>query len=245
MARQMLSPIVPAHNRKNYFMTDADIQVGQNWITGMISQLNQNIQFISGPTAVQHSNLFGAFQNADWLYNLGVRNFFETINRPMAANGTNMAIFRETYIATGGFEKITHSITEDYDLFKAVIKNGNKFKTYVDHEVLAYTAPEESFGALILQQQRWLNSTSKMPLASILGIFFQNFFLVFIILLSLYFENAAFLLLFLGKWLIEIILLKSIYRKLRIRQDFAMYLYSPYAALCNIIFSLAWALNKE
>ncbi len=235
LARQTHSDII--------FFTDADVRVGPLWVKGMMNRLGNGTDLVSGATAIVKQDWLSAMQNADWLYNLGLRYLLEKAGRPLAASGTNMAVSRPAYEAVGGFEKITRSIAEDFDLFRAIVRNGSGVKTVLDKNVLAFTDAAQGFGELIRQQRRWLTSTMRMPFHFLIGVFIQNLFPWLMLALTFIFRNPLFMGIFALKWIFESALLLYTYRKLGQRPGFEILFYPLYAGICNAIFLFSWILH--
>jgi cellulose synthase/poly-beta-1,6-N-acetylglucosamine synthase-like glycosyltransferase len=222
------------------FMTDADVRVGPGWILGMLKGFSMDINLVSGSTAVVENDLFSKLQNADWLFNLGTRYLLDRIGRPAGATGTNMAITRKAYQAVGGFVNVPHSITEDYDLSRAVIRQGLGLKTILQKNVLAYTDPVPGFRTLLRQQRRWLSSTMRMPLPAIVAMVLQSMLLPLVIVAACWFGSYLFLALFGIKWIFDIAILLFTFQRLGLKPGIAIYIYSPYAGICNALFFLSW-----
>jgi cellulose synthase/poly-beta-1,6-N-acetylglucosamine synthase-like glycosyltransferase len=226
-------------------ITDADVEVPSTWVKQMVMELAKGFSLVSGPTAVRHSNLFSSLQNADWLYNFYIRVISEKVGISLGVSGTNMAILENVYRSVGGFEAFSGSITEDYDLFRSVIRSGYKCKTCNELSVLALTIPERTFAFLLLQQKRWLNSLPHMSLANLSGVMVQNLLLVWVIALFLIFKEPLILLIIAIKWVVEIVILLLAYKKFKQKNSIAIYLYTPYASACMPIFLLSWMFSKK
>ena len=103
-----------------FLITDADIQVNTQWAKTMLGFFNHDTGIVSGTTVVNHCGYLNPMQQMDWLYFMGLLLTFNRFKIPSTAVGNNMAIKREAYFATGGYENISFSVTEDFSLFKAV-----------------------------------------------------------------------------------------------------------------------------
>ena len=111
------------------FITDADVIVEPTWIKSMLHYFTGSVGVITGVTAVEGRSLFAGFQNAEWLFYTAHGHNNAQNGRPVTAMGNNMAVSLEAYLKTGGYENIPFSVTEDYELFRAILKNGYSFKS--------------------------------------------------------------------------------------------------------------------
>lgn len=217
------------------FLTDADVTVSAKWVSGMIHYFNQDFDIITGATAVEGRSLFGKLQNADWLYNLANRNHISDAGKPFAASGNNMAIRVQAYNLIGGLESVSCSVTEDYDLFKAFMKNGFAFKSLLNKDVLAFTKPMPSLPMLLQQQKRWLTCAFKMPKILILGSIVQAMFLPLLFIIGAVFGTTLPLTIFFVKYSVDLIVLIKTYKRLGLKVDKGVFLFTPYACLINIL----------
>lgn len=156
-----------------FLITDADIQVKTEWAKTMLGFFNHDTGIVSGTTVVDHSGYLKPMQQMDWLYFMGLLLTFNRFKIPSTAVGNNMAIKREAYFATGGYENISFSVTEDFSLFKAVRDIGWKTVNMLHPDAINVSAPAANFTTLINQRKRWLTGAKALPLTwwVIFGIF--------------------------------------------------------------------------
>ncbi|MDB5261160.1 MAG: family 2 glycosyl transferase, partial [Adhaeribacter sp.] len=108
-----------------YFITDADIQVPETWVRDMLAGTRSKKKgIVTGITTISGHRLFQELQALDWINALGLMQIISDLKLPVSTMGNNMLVTRAAYEATGGYENMPFSVTEDVQLFKAVIKKG-------------------------------------------------------------------------------------------------------------------------
>lgn len=227
-----------AHNTKgNYlFITDADSTVEPAWIKTMLSFFKPGVGVITGVTAVKSKSLFSALQNAEWLFYTAHGHYNALRGKPVTAMGNNMAVSNAAYRETGGYENIPFSVTEDYELFRNILKMGFTFRSVFEHNALGYTEPLASFKLLLHQRKRWFTGAFQLPVGFVLGLIGLWAFLPVLLIMSYFTGWLSPLLIFCIKWITDIIFLAFNYRKLKLKVDIAVWLYTPFSAVCNTIF---------
>ncbi|MGV3585530.1 MAG: glycosyltransferase [Adhaeribacter sp.] len=226
-----------------YFITDADIEVPKSWIRDMLAGTRQpNIGIITGITTVTGKGLFPELQAIDWVNALGLMQIVANLKLPVSTMGNNMLVTRAAYEATGGYENMPFSVTEDVQLFKAVTKQ--KFRTLnIFHPgVLALSAPAQNLGQLLHQRKRWMQGIWHLPwyMSLVLVVYasFYAFCLPFVAYTSGWVVLGIFLTkLFLQTWFIYRCLAKL---GLRYRLDklILFEFYTIFVSLVTILFFL-------
>jgi cellulose synthase/poly-beta-1,6-N-acetylglucosamine synthase-like glycosyltransferase len=173
-----------AHKAKGevFCITDADIRVTQGWVKGLYAALEPDYGNINGPTLVKGKSRFTAMQSLDWIYAFAQVRVLSVLNIPITAVGNNMLVTKEAYFSTGGYENIPFSITEDFELFKALRQKGWKHKNLFQPEVLAYSEPLLSWDKLFHQRKRWMTGAFQLPLAMVALLILQGMYLPFLII---------------------------------------------------------------
>jgi len=146
-----------------FFITDADIAVPPTWLTGLLAHAAPGVGTVTGLTLVQGPRLFDRLQGLDWLMSLGLVQVVSDWGVAVTAMGNNMLITRTAYQATGGYETLPFSVTEDYELFKATVRHGYGFRILFRPEVLAESLPQPTLLALLHQRRRWLRGVEQLP----------------------------------------------------------------------------------
>ena len=147
-----------------FFITDADISVPPTWIAALLTQAAPGVGTVTGITAVRGPRLFHRLQGIDWLLSLSMVQVVSDLGRPVTAMGNNMLVTRAAYEATGGYEALPFSVTEDFALFKAVLARGFGFRQVFNLEVRADSLPIPTWPALLKQRRRWLRGVEALPL---------------------------------------------------------------------------------
>lgn len=137
-------------------VTDADIEQPKAWAAHMVGGFHRpEVGMVSAPTIVDGRSLFAKMQAIDWLFGVSVIKALAHLDMPITAVGNNMAVTREAYDSTGGYEKIPFSITEDYRLFEVVRQAGWRFQWLHQPQVLNRTYAIEDLGTYFHQRKRW------------------------------------------------------------------------------------------
>ncbi|MFN8356464.1 MAG: glycosyltransferase [Spirosomataceae bacterium] len=166
-----------------YFYTDADIQVPTHWVQRMLTYFKPNVGVVTGITTIRPQNLFAILQAIEWLTSLFMVYLFSKIRFPITAMGNNMAVTKEAYWETGGYEQIGFSITEDLALFKAILAADYEFAQTFEKGVMAISAPIPNFTELLIQRKRWMHGALASPWYLKILLFGQAFFLPMLALL--------------------------------------------------------------
>jgi cellulose synthase/poly-beta-1,6-N-acetylglucosamine synthase-like glycosyltransferase len=159
-----------------FFITDADISLPATWVTALLARAAPGVGTVTGITAVRGPRLFHQLQGIDWLLSLSMVQVVSDMGRPVTAMGNNMLVTRAAYEATGGYESLPFSVTEDFALFKAVLAQGYGFRQVFDVAVRADSLPMPSWPALLKQRRRWLRGVEALPLRLKLELLFFSGF---------------------------------------------------------------------
>lgn len=183
-----------------FFMTDADIRPNSYWIRRMLQAMEPGVGLVSGTTLVRGGSLWARWQQSDWAIALGLAKGFAYmpgIGRTLTAIGNNMLISREAYAATGGYEAIPFSITEDYELMVQVCRKGYQAVHIMDRKSSALTEPVQAIGKLLHQRKRWMTGAMRLPRAMVFLLFLQALFFPAVLLGIWYYPLVGILALFL------------------------------------------------
>jgi 1,2-diacylglycerol 3-beta-glucosyltransferase len=159
-----------------FFITDADISLPATWIGAMLAHASPGVGTVTGITAVDGPGLFHRLQGIDWLLSLSMVQVVSDLGRPVTAMGNNMLVTRAAYDATGGYEALPFSVTEDFALFQAVLAAGFGFRQVFNAQVRADSLPMPGWAALLRQRQRWLRGVAGLPLRLRLELLFFSGF---------------------------------------------------------------------
>lgn len=137
-----------------FFFTDADMQLPNQWVKGMLSGFNESeIGVVVGMSVVKNKGIFSALQGLEWLSVLSVMHVLGKWKVPSTGMGNNMAVTRKAWETVGGYTEIGFSIVEDYALYKAILEKGFGFSHLFSRDILAFTEPPTRF---FKQRKRWL-----------------------------------------------------------------------------------------
>lgn len=225
-----------------YFITDADTEVPTGWIENMFEGFDEEVGIVTGVTTLKTNNWFHVFQQIDWLYALSLVKVVSDLGFPVTSMGNNMAVKKEAYWQTGGYENLPFSITEDFQLFKKIIDNGWEYKNLFHKGILAFSLPLKNLKSLLYQRKRWMVGAMQLPFHFLVLLFLQALF--YPVMLLLFFVDFH--------WAANIILLKTIiqsafiikaYRKLNVQTPVLSVLlfeiYSSFLSMLMLVFYFA------
>ncbi|MDB5233236.1 MAG: hypothetical protein JWR44_229 [Hymenobacter sp.] len=165
----------------DYFLfTDADMALPPDWVTAMVEAAAPGVGVVTGITTAGGS-LFGRLQGLDWLFGLNLIRTLADRGLPGSAVGNNMLVTRAAYEATGGFEAFPFSVSDDLQLFQAVVAQGFGFRNLCEPRVLGVSAPQPTLKALLKQRKRWMTGAGALPwyltsLFALYGVFYVVLF---------------------------------------------------------------------
>jgi cellulose synthase/poly-beta-1,6-N-acetylglucosamine synthase-like glycosyltransferase len=224
-----------AHHAKGefYFITDADISVPENWIREMLSYYKPGLGIVSGLSLINDKSILSQFQNLEWIFAFGMVKVSSEVNIPVSAIGNNMFITKEAYWSTGGYEKISFSVTEDLELFRETLKKGWEYKNLANEGVLSYSKPMLSFAKILSQRKRWMQGAVQLPLPMVVFLSLQSIFFPVILLTLVFYPLEGIVL-----WTLKISLqnlFNFIFLK-RIKQNTNILIYAiPYELYSGIL----------
>ncbi|WPP53189.1 glycosyltransferase [Catalinimonas niigatensis] len=230
-----------ANPPKLLLVTDADVQVQTHWVGGMVQSWQakpkkQEIGVVTGITLVDGSTAWGQLQRIDWIFALGMVKVASDWGIPIATMGNNMMMYLPAYRATGGYEHLPFSITEDFQILHEITKQGYSFRNVVAPQVVAFTQPMTSWNELLQQRKRWMHGAVKLPLPIVSILFLQATFFPLIIFL-LFYQPLLGLGLWISKGMIQSFFIMQVTRKLTLSRKYRkrlyryLLLYDLYAAI--------------
>ncbi len=224
------------------FMTDADIRPHPQWIRRMLMALQPGVGIVNGTTVVAGSNKWARWQQTEWAIGLGLvkaYTYLPWVGRTLTAIGNNMLISRQAYAATGGYESIPFSITEDYELLHQVRQKGYQSLQLMDRESRAYSEPIMDFKVLLHQRKRWMTGAMRLPWLMILLLFLQSlFFPAIAVVLAI--KPLVGIGLLLLKLVLQFLLVKRIFIRLGIDQTPAAGVFYEFYNILVYIFLLVF-----
>ncbi len=228
-----------AHKAKGdiFLYTDADMEVSAKWIESfeIYFEKNEKLGIISGVTIPKITNFFSGYQMIEWSFALAVIWLFSWFKIPITAMGNNMAIRKNAYLETGGYEKMPFSVVEDYAIFWEIIKNKWHFLQLYTAKNLSYTQAIPTWNALLHQRNRWLRGAMDLGWWFRILLFVQFLGLPILGLLGIFLGKIIFWQIFFGiillKWIIIFFALFTL-RKIK------LLVYLPVYEVCNFFFNL-------
>lgn len=144
--------------------TDADCVLPEAWVKSMVrAQMESKAGVVTGITRVDPKGLFARMQGLDWWLTLGMVKVISDWGDSVTSMGNNMLITKEAYEAVGGFARIPFSLTEDFEIGKAIKERGFRSVHLVSNENLAQTVAMSNFGDLLRQRKRWMHGAMQLP----------------------------------------------------------------------------------
>ena len=137
-------------------MTDADCTVHPQWVRRTTHYFAEDTGVVAGFTILNVRSWFSGMQSLDLAYILAIAVAAMGIHLPLSCIGNNFSFRRKAYNEVGGYRNIPFSVTEDFALFKAIVKKGKwQYRYPVEHETLVTSNPVDSVKDLYRQKRRW------------------------------------------------------------------------------------------
>ena len=141
-----------------YFFTDADCRAGRGWVRYLSDAFrDESVGIVFGMlTLTGEDNALCRFQNFDHFFRMLFAFGASGLGIPVGCFGNNLAIRKETYIDTGGYEPLLHSATEDAELISRVKENGRyRIRALFNRETFIETVHKRSWAEHANQASRW------------------------------------------------------------------------------------------
>ena len=232
-------------------ITDADVQVTPGWAQGMLRRWQaapptRPVGIVTGVTVVAGRGAWEVWQRLDWLFALGMVKVASDLRIPVATLGNNMLLYRRAYEATGGYEGMPFSITEDFQILHQTVAHGYDFRNSIDPETRVMTQPMASLPQLLEQRKRWTRGALQLPFYLVVILLIQALFYPLLVYIGI---NEP--LLAAGLWLAKTasqgLFIVRVIRKLQLppplrrqtlRHLFAFELYSSLLSLASLLYYL-------
>ncbi|MCH7400731.1 glycosyltransferase [Belliella kenyensis] len=222
-----LAQMIPCATGKYLIFTDADCIVPSTWVKSMVNaaevdgddKVRKSFKYrksrglVTGITQVGGAGLMAKMQNLDWLFTLGMVKVLSDTGQQVTTMGNNMLISKEAYMQVGGFGEVGFSMTEDFQIAKAIHRKGFEAVHLVSQENMVTTQPESNMSGLLMQRKRWMYGAMRLPLKLKVLLALQALFLPLVVLLLI---NYVFLgwLFWLTKWCLQSFFIILIQKKL-------------------------------
>lgn len=199
--------------------TDADCVVAPTWIKSTVSYYKDDVAMVNGYTTQTADSNFTGMQAIDFIYLLIVAAGTINLGTPISCIGNNMSYRKKAYLEVGGYENLPFSVTEDFNLLKAI----HKLKKYkiiypIDKNALVTSLACKNFKSLYHQKKRWSVGGLKAPWQGYV-IFVYGYITNLLMLLTPFFISQNWLYLFFFKLTTDLFLLFPAYKRLGLSKD--------------------------
>lgn len=161
------------------FTTDADCIAPTGWLRGMMAYFEPRIGMVAGAVLFEeNSSLFSRLQSLEFLGLISAGAASIAMERPIIANGANLAYRKSAFLQVNGYEGHRHLISGDDDLLMQKIARETNWKvTFAfNPSTFIVTSPAKNLTTFLNQRSRWASK----------GVHYQDHSLV-IFLISTYF----------------------------------------------------------
>ena len=145
--------------------TDADCTLKQSWVSSMASCFNENVDVVTGYSAIQYGHkLFERIQALDFLMLMAAGKSTINIGLAWACSGQNWAFRRRLFEKVGGYKRIRDRVGGDDSLFLQVLRKETHatvvFNDSPDSHVA--TQPVHGISEFLRQRIRWASEANYM-----------------------------------------------------------------------------------
>ncbi len=138
--------------------TDGDCIVLSTWVETMVNAFEETTQFVSGPVKFRNdSTLFAQMQSIEFASLIGSGAALIGWQRPVMANGANMAFRKSVFLGLNGFEGNAETASGDdvFLLHKIAAKFPNSVAFAKQEGAIIETAAQPNLKLFIQQRIRW------------------------------------------------------------------------------------------
>jgi cellulose synthase/poly-beta-1,6-N-acetylglucosamine synthase-like glycosyltransferase len=148
-----------------WLFTDADTLPPPHWAKSMAAYFQDaSLGVVAGPSlAFRPDGRLATWQALEWLWVFQLLQWAGNWQIPVTAAGHNMAVRKVAYLATGGYENLPFSATEDFQLFHEVVKKGWKFHITLQADTLVKTRGTGTLRQWAQQRLRWGSGARELP----------------------------------------------------------------------------------
>lgn len=178
--KRALTAAIKASSGRLVITTDADCRFGPQRLEAIVAYYEeQPVSLILLPVLYHNErSLFEMVQSLEYTGIMGITAASAALNKPVSANGANMAIERKLFERLGGFDDEYASGDDVFILYKAKKHIPQRIAFLIDKETLVYTNAQRTLGDFFNQRVRWgakaKGYSDKAALISILLLFFAN-----------------------------------------------------------------------
>jgi cellulose synthase/poly-beta-1,6-N-acetylglucosamine synthase-like glycosyltransferase len=196
--------------------TDADCTVPSSWINELVSRYSRSVGLVNAFSAPRADSLFSGMQRLDLVFIQSIAAGMMNLGMPISCIGNNMSFRKAAYSAAGGFEKLPFSVTEDFNLLKAIKRIGKYNTIYtLGKNSFVETEPCRTLRELYRQKKRWAVGGLRIAFSGFLVLFIGWLVHLCIALIPFFPSKAAVSILFF-KILLDFIQLYLVSKELKI-----------------------------
>ncbi len=209
-------------------ITDGDCLPQKNWLISFTSKFNMGFDIVFGASPIIKTgsliNNISCFEN---LRTTILTFTAATFGFPYSAAARSFGFTKNIYKKINGYKSTTETLSGDDDLFiREAIKHNAKVGCFIEKDGLVFTNSVSSFKDFLKQKARHTSTSFYyLPKHKISLTFWHltNLFLLFTPLLIWF--NSVFIIFFLGKILIDIMLIKKMQRLVGYNFNFGEIIY--------------------
>lgn len=197
-----------------YFFVDADMQFEPDLLRNYLSYYRTEYGGITGTTLPLEQGFWSRFQRIDWCLALGMGSDVQSLGQFVTAMGNNMFISKEAYWSTGGYQNLPISVVEDFELYRAIQRQGYVFPILFSVDLLAATQPINSLFGLLQQRKRWMAAGTQLSVLMKIVLLSQAvYYPVWLVLLLVNWPVA--LVVFVLKTIVQAVYIKTKFNRLK------------------------------
>lgn len=226
--------------------TDADCIVSPEWVKTHASYYQENIGFVGGFTTQQDQNPFSGMQAIDFVYLLTVAAGAINLGKPLSCIGNNMSYRKSVYNEVGGYEGLSFSVTEDFNLLMAIhdLKK-NKIIYPLDVGALVTSKACPDWKTLYWQKKRWGVGGMKSDLIGY-SVMAWGYIVHGAMLLLPFFFSMTGLYLSIFKICVDYFFVKPVFYKLNLRMKFSHFIaFEIYFIIYVLVLPFIVLLNRK
>ena len=195
--KKALTEAIHLANGELMVATDADCQMGVNWLRTIVSLYEeQGFYLISSPVLYfKEKNVFEELQTLEFLYLIGLGGASIGNKQASTCNGANLAYKKEIFMELKGFQGIDNLASGDDELFlhKVAAEYPDKIGFCKSYEAVVYTEAKDSLSSFISQRKRWASKSTHYKRKSIvflgIGIWLFNVFLLLSLINAIFYSE--------------------------------------------------------
>ena len=137
-------------------LTDADMELHENWLIALCNEMDDSTALVFGHTALSRPDtLFTLLQSLQLEFLFAIAALFHYARIPGSCMGNNMLIRKSAYRACGGQKAVGYSIAEDRALLNLFYRNKHPVGIATPFAPTATTSPHETVAGFLQQIIRW------------------------------------------------------------------------------------------